>query len=65
MDETTYTLTKTEREFADRWNLTIADLIGFKEDMEMADELERGAERDMKRIAKENQNSPQAIYPAW
>ena len=59
-------LSHEDKEFADKWGLTDGEMMGFIEDMVIADELERSAIRDAEVKKAEMLATPQgAVYDAW
>ena len=59
-------LSHEDKEFADKWGLTDGEMMGFIEDMVIADELERSAIRDAEVKKAEMLATPQgAVYAAW
>ena len=61
----TITLTKADFDFADHHGLTIEDLVAFKEEMLIEEELEREFILKAERTKFEEATSPMTIYPAW
>lgn len=59
-------LSHEDKEFAEKWGLTDDEMMGFIEDMVIADELERSAIRDAEARKAEMLATPQgAVYDAW